>query len=76
MAGITLSQAETKLATALSAYETALENQSYSAEGISMSRQQLKSLQDAVEYWDSKVKELTSNSSGLIISQFSPQYEQ
>lgn len=59
MAGITLAQAESKLASALSAYESALTNQSYSIEGRSLSRQAIESLENAVKFWDRKVKELS-----------------
>jgi hypothetical protein len=59
MAGITLAQAEAKLTAALSAYESALNNQSYSIGGRSLSRQAIASLQSAVKYWDAKVKELS-----------------
>ena len=75
MAGLTQAQAQTQLDNAIAALNAAYTNQSYSIEGRSLSRQSIKDLQDAVDYWDSKVKELSSSRSGLIVSQIAPKYD-
>jgi hypothetical protein len=75
MAGLTQVQAQTQLDNAIDALNKAYENQSYSIEGRSLSRQNIADLQDAIDYWDNKVKELDSDSSGLIVSQVAPEYD-
>jgi len=57
MAGITLAQAETKLTEAISAYEKALDADSYSKGDRSVSRD-LSKRQDAITFWENKVKSL------------------
>lgn len=63
MAGITLAQAETKLSQAMTAYENALEAESYSIgdgnASRSVSRARLDDLQKAVEYWEARVSRLS-----------------
>lgn len=64
MAGITLEQAEAKLNEYLAAETAALQNQSYSIAGRSLTRANLKEIQDGITYWNQKVQELDRNSSG------------
>lgn len=62
MAGITLADAESKLALAMAAYEKALEAESYSISAGSSSRsvtRDLSKLEKAVEFWDKRVKALS-----------------
>jgi len=56
MAGITLAQAEAKLATWLDAEDKVAAGQAYSIGGRSLTRADLKNIADRVEYWDNKVK--------------------
>lgn len=58
MAGITLAQAEAKLAELLAAETAVLNNQSYTIEGRSLSRANLNEIEDAIDKWDSRVKRL------------------
>jgi len=61
--GITTAEAETKLTNALAALDKAMEAQSYNISsgggGRSISRADVSSLQDAVDYWDNKVRQLS-----------------
>ena len=68
MAGLTQEQAQTQLGNAIAALNSAYTNQSYSIEGRSLSRQSISDLQDAVDYWDKKVKELEENADGGLIT--------
>jgi len=64
MSGITLAQAEAKLAAALAAEEKAYTAQASGAAGRNITRAMLSQLADRVTYWDAKVKELSGNLSG------------
>jgi hypothetical protein len=59
MAGITLSQAEAKLAEYLAAETAILLGQSYSMNGKSLSRADLEAVQQGIEIWDARVKRLS-----------------
>jgi len=64
MAGITLAQAEAKLAEALDAESRIFETQEYQIAGRSNKRAMLQAVAGRVEYWDNKVKYLTARASG------------
>ena len=59
MAGITLAQAEAKLATWLEAMDKIAVGQSYSIGGRSLTRANLDEVQRQIEFWDGQVKRLT-----------------
>lgn len=59
MAGITLAQAEAKLATWLDAEDKVAAGQAYSIGGRSLTRADLKAIRETIEYWDNKVKRLS-----------------
>jgi hypothetical protein len=59
MAGITLVEAETKLALWMEADDKVASGQSYSIGGRSLSRADAKMIQENIKFWDRKVKELT-----------------
>ena len=59
MAGITLAQAETLLAAAISSYESALTSQEYSKGDLRFVRAELKALSDDVAKWDRTVQRLS-----------------
>jgi len=59
MAGITLGEAETKLALWMEADDKVASGQSYSIGGRSLSRADAKMIQENIKFWDRKVKELT-----------------
>jgi hypothetical protein len=58
MAGITLAQAESKLATWLDAEDKVATNQSYSIAGRSLTRADLSEIRETITYWDNKVQNL------------------
>lgn len=60
MAGITLAQAEAKLATWLEAEDKVASGQSYSIGGRSLTRADARLIGERVEYWDRKVKSLSN----------------
>lgn len=65
MAGITLAQAEAKLAEYQAAETAALEAQSVRHEsGRGMAMADLSDIRKGIEYWDARVKELSAISSG------------
>jgi hypothetical protein len=64
MAGITLDQAQTKLDEYLAAETAVLNNQSYSIAGRSLTRANLKEIQDGITFWNNKVQELDRLNSG------------
>lgn len=66
MAGITLAQAEAKLATWLACEEAIAEKgQSYTVGQRTFTRANLKEVREAVAHWDGKVKELDRGVSGV-----------
>lgn len=64
MAGITLAQAEAKLAAYLAAEETVLTGQAYTLFGRSVTRANLTSLRNGIEIWDKRVKDLSARAGG------------
>lgn len=65
MAGITLTQAEAKLATWLDAEDKVATGQEYTIGTRSLKRADLKEIRETIQYWDGKVKELSRGSSGI-----------
>ncbi len=59
MAGITLAQAQEKLNQYLAAEEAVLLGQSYSIAGRSLSRADLRSIQEGIKLWNSRVQALS-----------------
>lgn len=64
MAGITLSHAETKLAEYLAAESKVVSRQSYTIDGRTLTLANLSEIRSGINFWDSKVKELTIKASG------------
>jgi len=58
MAGITLTQAEQKLQLWLDAEDAVASGQSYSINGRSLSRANLKEIEETIDRWDKRVKRL------------------
>ncbi len=65
MAGITLAQAEAQLATWLSANTAVASGQSYTIGSRQLTRVDAKEIREQLDYWDSKVKELSRGTSGM-----------
>ena len=65
MAGITLAQAEAKLATWLTAEDRVAAGQSYSVAGRSLQRADLGEIRAAIVFWDGMVKRLSRTSPGI-----------
>lgn len=59
MAGITLADAEAKLATWLAAEDKVANGQEYSINGRSLKRADLGAIRESIEYWDRKVQRLS-----------------
>ena len=59
MAGITLAQAETQLASWLAADTAVATGQSYSIAGRSLTRANAKEIRDNITFWDKHVKRFT-----------------
>lgn len=59
MAGITLAQAETQLATYLAAETAILAGQAYSIAGRSLTRADLAAVQQGIELWNRRVQRLS-----------------
>jgi|TARA_Y100000310_G_scaffold194059_1_gene194053 hypothetical protein len=72
MAGITLTQAESKLSTWLAAVDAIATGQSYSIAGRSLSRANLADAHAQVEYWDQKVKRLSKSGGGIPVKGVTP----
>lgn len=64
MAGITLEQAQAKLAQYLAAEEAVLTGQRYEIAGRVLQRADLASIQKGIELWNGRVRDLTSKSAG------------
>lgn len=69
MAGITLQQAQDQLNMWLDASSKISEAQSYSINGRSLTRANLKEVTDQIKFWDMQVKRLERNNGqgGLIV---------
>lgn len=59
MAGVTLAQAEAKLALWLAADDAVATGQAYSIAGRSLTRTDGKLIRENIEYWEARVKRLT-----------------
>lgn len=70
MAGITLADAEARLAEYMAAETKVLSGQSYTIAGRSLTRANLKEIQDGIALWDSRVKRLSRG--GLRIGGITP----
>lgn len=64
MAGITLAQAEARLAAYLAAEEAVLANQSHTIGDRTYTRADLAQIQDGINVWDARVKQLSASASG------------
>lgn len=64
MAGITLADAEAKLALYLAALDKILLGQEVQIEGQTLKRANLKDVESGVDYWNGKVRELSERASG------------
>lgn len=64
MAGITLAQAEAKLAEYLAAETKVLKGQSVSIDGETLTRANLDLVQRGIDAWDKRVKNLSNSASG------------
>jgi hypothetical protein len=64
MAGITLAQAEAKLAAYLAAEEKILLGQKVEIDGEALTRADLENVQKGVEMWNSRVRTLSASASG------------
>lgn len=64
MAGITLAQAEAKLAAWMAAEEAVAGSQSYEIEGRKLTRADLGEIGKRVAYWNDMVKKLSAAGSG------------
>jgi len=62
MPGITLAQAETQLALWLAADAAVASGQSYTIGGRSLTRANAREIRENIDYWDAKVKEISSAS--------------
>ena len=71
MAGITLAQAEAKLAEALDAVSAVMLNQEYRIGSRTYTRANLSELQRAVEFWDGKVRRL-DRGGGIRVTEGTP----
>ncbi len=64
MAGITLSQAQSKLEKYLAAEEKILLGQTVNFDGAMLTRADLAAVQEGVKIWNNRVNDLTDSSSG------------
>lgn len=64
MAGITLAQAEAKLALYLDALDKIILKQKVEIDGQSLTRANLADVEAAIEAWDARVKRLSVSASG------------
>lgn len=72
MAGITLAQAQAQLDTWLAASTAVAAGQSYSIGSRSLTRTNSMEIQQQIDYWDKKVRKLTSGRSGMRIRGITP----
>lgn len=64
MAGITLAQAEAKLALYLAALDKIVLGQKVEIDGQAITRANLADVERAITFWDSRVKQLASTAAG------------
>lgn len=72
MAGITLADAEAKLATWLAAEEKIANGQEYTIGSRTLKRADLADVRESITYWDGKVKQLSRGSTGIRIRGATP----
>lgn len=65
MAGITLAIAEAKLTLWLDAEDKVAAGQSYSIAGRSLSRADLGSIRESINFWEQKVQRLSNSGGGI-----------
>lgn len=63
MAGITIAQAETRLAEYLAAEAKVIAGQAVTIDGTTLTRANLEMIQRGITIWDSRVKSLSASSS-------------
>ena len=68
MAGITLAQAETQLAAWLECSVKVATGQTYTIGGRTLTRANAQYILEQIDYWDQKVKAVSTNASGPAIS--------
>ena len=68
MAGITLAQAEERLAAYLEAETKVLSGQSYELHGRRLTRANLAEIQAGIETWDRRVKDLSGRGRARIVA--------
>ena len=71
MAGITLAQAEAKLATWMAAEDKVAAGQSYSISGRSLTRANLSDIREAIKFWEVRVQRL-SRGGGIRVRGITP----
>lgn len=64
MAGITLEQAQAKLAQYLAAEEAVLLGQQYTINNRSLTRADLRAIQEGIDTWNKRVESLSARASG------------
>ena len=72
MAGITLTQAETKLATWIAADDAVAKSQEYSIGTRKLRRADIAEIRANIDYWDAKVVKLSAGRSGPRITGATP----
>lgn len=72
MAGITLAQAEAKLALYLSLDDALGINAEVTIDGTTYKRHQLKEIRDAIGYWNSWVVKLARGTGGMTVREVIP----
>lgn len=70
MTGITLAQAEAKLATWIAAEDKIAEGQAYTIGNRSLTRANLAEIRDQIDYWERRVKRLTRG--GILVRGVTP----
>jgi hypothetical protein len=65
MAGITLAQAEARLALYLEAESAVLAKQSYTIDGRSLTKANLAEIQQGIETWNARCEQLGARSEGV-----------
>jgi hypothetical protein len=64
MAGITLAHAQARLDALMAAYDKIVLGQKVEIDGQALTRANLADVQRGIEFWDSKVKQLSASASG------------
>jgi len=72
MAGITRVQAEARLTNYMDAEAAVLNGQSYTLAGRSLTRANLKEIQEGITYWDTRVRRLSTTGGGLTVRGITP----